>query len=141
MSYLEMVKKQLLVDESLKTKLYRDTVGKLTIGVGRNIEDVGVSVDEALFMLDNDIAAAEKLAQRLLGTAFDDLNDVRKAVVINMSFNMGPKFGLFKNTLGFIASKQYDQAATEMGKSLWAKQVGERSDRLIKMMRTGVLPS
>jgi lysozyme len=43
----------------------------------------------------------------------------------------------FENTLALIRSGSYAQAAAEMVKSKWAKQVGKRADRLANMMKTG----
>lgn len=54
---LERLKQDLVRDEGKRLKPYKDTVGKLTIGVGRNLDDVGISESEAMALLDSDIAA------------------------------------------------------------------------------------
>lgn len=48
---LTALKEELIRDEGLRLKPYRDTVGKLTIGVGRNLDDVGITKDEAMHLL------------------------------------------------------------------------------------------
>jgi lysozyme len=137
MGYIDILKPQLRVDEGIRAKPYKDTVGKLTIGVGRNLDDVGVSDDEIDLMLTNDILHAEHAARGVLN-CFDNLSDVRKAVVVNMAFNMGQRvFSTFTNTLKAINEGRYDDAADGMLASHWAQQVGARAKRLADAMRQG----
>src|SRR5687767_6324235 len=88
MSYREIVRAQLMVDEGVRHKPYRCTAGKLTIGVGRNLDDVGLSLDEVNILLANDIHRAEVAAMDVFPN-FLELSDNRKAVLVNMAFNMG----------------------------------------------------
>ncbi len=125
-------------DEGLRLKPYVDTVGKVTIGVGRNLTDVGISEAEALVLLRNDIARATTDA--LTFPWFGSLDPARKAVVVSMIFNMGlPRFRGFANTIRSIEAGDYHDAAKRMLQSLWARQVGKRAERLAATMRTGVL--
>jgi GH24 family phage-related lysozyme (muramidase) len=68
---------------------------------------------------------------------FKDASFTTKTVLINMAFNMGVR-GLFrfKNTLAFIKSNQYEDAARNMKLSLWYSQVGSRAKELVERMRT-----
>lgn len=128
---------QLVRDEELRLKPYRDSVGKLTIGVGRNLDDVGISRDEAMALLANDIAHARaELEQYLPWTG--GLDDVRQSALVNMAFNLGIG-GLvkFHNFLAAIEAKDYKTAAAEMLDSVWAKQVGDRAHRLALQIETG----
>lgn len=129
---------QLHRDEGLRKKPYRDTVGKLTIGVGRNLDDVGLALDEIELMLDNDIKRAEEMMLKSLPWAAG-LDEARKAVLINMCFNLGI-VGLlgFKRTLAAIKRGDYLQASVDMVQSKWAGQVGDRARRLAQQMRDGV---
>lgn len=137
MSHLDIARAQLRVDEGVKSKPYRDTVGKWTIGCGRNLDDVGLSPEEIDFLLDNDINRAEADAKDLFPT-FDLLSDVRKAVLINLSFNIGKvRLAQFKKLRKAVTSEDYEQASVEMLTSLWADQVGQRANRLAKQMRDG----
>lgn len=130
---------QLMSDEGLRLKPYKDTVGKLTIGVGRNLDDVGISQDEAMEMLANDIRRTYSAVTTALPW-FLKLNDARQNVLLNMAFNLGIQGLLgFKHTLDLIQTGHYSDAAEAMLQSKWAKQVGQRAVRLSDQMRKGEL--
>jgi lysozyme len=127
---------QLRVHEGVEAKPYKCTAGYLTIGVGRNIEERGLSDDEIDFLLDNDIAIAEREVRSSFDW-FDDLSDVRQRVVIDMIFNLGmPRFKQFKNMIAAIEAGDWDEASSQMLDSKWARQVGSRATRLSMMMAT-----
>lgn len=128
---------QLMEDEGLRLKPYRDTVGKLTIGIGRNLDDVGISKDEAIQMLRNDIQSVQiQLSQRL--PFWSKLNQVRQDALTNMAFNLGvPKFMNFKNTISYLAKGDYKSASVECLNSTWHKQVGDRAERIAKEIEFG----
>lgn len=128
---------ELTKDEALKLFPYHDSVGKVTIGIGRNLTDVGISREEASYLLDNDInKVIAQLNDKL--PWWITLSENRQRVLVNMCFNMGINDLLaFKNTLAAMKSGDYKAAADGMGKSLWAKQVGERAKRLADMMKDG----
>lgn len=132
------LKRQLERDEDRRTKPYRDTVGKLTIGVGRNLEDVGLRQNEIDFLLKNDIDSVQEAIESKLPWV-KQLDEAREGVLINMGFNMGVDTLLdFVNTLEFIRIGNYDAAAEHMLASKWATQVGKRAKRLAEQMKTGV---
>lgn len=135
--FLNKLLNQLIIDEGYRQHPYRDTKGILTIGVGRNLESDGISKEEAKYLATNNIN--EKYQQLISALPwFTDLDEVRQCVLINMGFNMGvPSLLNFKVTLNFIAHGDYEKASEEMLNSLWAKQVGNRAERLAQMMRTG----
>lgn len=129
--------KQLETDEGRKRRLYKDTVGKLTIGVGRNIEDRGLRDDEIDLMLSNDIDEAVGIARALVSN-FDKLDDVRQEVVANMALNLGmTRLGGFKQFIAALMRFDFQRAATEMMDSKWYEQVGDRGKRLAYAMREG----
>ena len=134
---LDDLKQQLTIHEGLELMPYKCTAGKLTIGVGRNIEDRGITHDEAMYLLENDIMLYSKELQ----TAFpvvDELDDVRRMTLINMAFNLGiSKLSMFKNMWAAIESKKWDEAAAQMLDSKWSRDVGKRSFELAEQMRTG----
>lgn len=137
---MKQLEDMLILHENLKLKPYRCTAGKLTIGVGRNLEQKGISRQEALMMLRNDIAEAQEALARSLPW-FVSLDEVRRCVLIDMAINMGIGGLLaFKTTLGHIEGKRYPEAARQMLQSLWAKQVGTRAVRLSRMMESGKWP-
>lgn len=127
---------QLILHEGMVLKPYRDTVGKLTIGVGRNLDDLGISKDEAKILLKNDISRTMSEANKL--SFFGKLSENRKLVILDMIFNMGFKtFSTFKNTIQLISDGKYTEASKAMLASKWASQVGKRAITLANMMDKG----
>lgn len=118
----------ILIDrEGTEKSAYKDSLGYWTIGHGRLIDarkDAGLSEEEMLYLLKNDIEAARKELSQ-----FDwylSLDSVRQEVFIELVFNMGlPHLLGFITTLKYVKQKDYKQAAIQLGKSLWAKQVHE----------------
>jgi lysozyme len=129
---------QLIQHEGLRVKPYTDTVGKLTIGVGRNLTDKGLSRKECMYLLDNDLD--ECLADLATFAWFRTLDAVRQRVVIDMRFTLGPsRFRGFTATLAAIAAGNYQKASAQMLKSKWAQQVKGRAVTLARMMMTGLV--
>jgi len=123
--------------EGIKLLPYIDTVGKTTIGVGRNLTDIGISNDEAMMLLNNDINKAEiELAHF---TWFTQLDTVRQGVLIELCFNIGLTSLLkFTQTIQAIESKDYNSAAMHLLNSKWASQVGTgRSENMANRLKTG----
>jgi len=114
--------------EKMVLKPYTDTVGKLTIGVGRNLDDNGISEDEALYMLNNDL----KIVSNDLHGIFEDFSDLPYDVQLaltDMMFNLGkPRFSGFKNMIQAIKDKDFKEAARQAKDSKWCKQVGTRCE-------------
>jgi lysozyme len=133
----ERLTEQLIRDEGLRLKPYTDTVGKLTIGVGRNLTDRGITQTEALYLLNNDMDVAD-LDCRALLPWWDPIDPVRQGVLVNMCFNLGAdRFKKFVNTLALVQAHDYERASIQMLQSLWAEQVGDRALRLADQMRSG----
>lgn len=132
----QLLRSQLERHEGLRLKPYRDTVGKLTVGYGRNLDDIGVSRDEADFMLDNDIDMIE--GQLKTVDEYQALDPIRQTVLVNMGFNLG-FYGLmkFKKMWSAIAREDYNEAARQMLDSKWHRQVGSRAQELAEIMRSG----
>jgi lysozyme len=123
--------------EGLRLKPYTDTVGKLTVGFGRNLEDKGLSKKEAAYLLHNDLDDAERECRRAFAW-FDSLDGPRQTVLIEMCLNLGLKRLLgFGQTLKAISEGRYDDAADQMLRSKWAQQVKGRAVTLAGIMRTG----
>jgi lysozyme len=136
-NHRDILRAQLVIDEGLRLKPYKDTVGKLTIGIGRNLDDRGITKDEAYVMLENDITQAEFDAS-VLFPSFARLSDNRKAVLVNMAFNLGrDRLAGFHRLREAVEAGAWEQAAISMSESKWAKQVGNRAIRLIKQMKEG----
>ena len=135
---MNRIKAQLVRHEGLRLKPYRCTAGKLTIGIGRNLEDRGISQKEAYAMLEQDIQDCEHWLIDEIPEVYNKLDEVRQSVLLNMCFNLGIKGLLeFKNTLAFIDAGDWERAANGMLTSKWAKQVGRRAIELSELMRKG----
>jgi len=135
---LTKLEDQLIEHEGLRLDMYRDSVGIRTIGVGRNLEHVGLRTEaEARYLLRSDIVAIRSELERSVPWV-GDLDEVRQRVVMDMAFNLGVA-GLrrFEKTLRLVANGHYGRAAQEMLRSRWADQVGQRAKTLSKMMATG----
>lgn len=131
------LKDRIKLHEGFRSKVYQDTVGKWTIGYGRNVEDVGLSEGEADILLENDIAAAVKGAQAIF-VNFDRLSFPRQEVLVEMVFNLGAAgLSKFHLMIGAVEVEQFDRAADEMLDSKWATQVGMRAKELADIMRNG----
>jgi lysozyme len=131
MNIFDLIKRH----EGVRLKPYKDSAGKLTIGVGRNLEDLGISSAEADTLLLNDILRIKVQAYDSFSW-FKDLSKVRKDVVLSMIFNLGLHgFMEFRKTISAITRKDFELASKEMMNSEWAAQVGPRAYELSEMMR------
>jgi lysozyme len=139
---LDQIARQLIRDEGSKVRdgrhmPYLDTVGKWTLGYGRNITDCGISEDEARLLLENDIVGC---IGELVATFpwFAKLDDARQAAMVNLCFNLGlSKLRTFHRTLDAMRSGDYESAAYALLQSKYATQVGARAKRVSEQIRTG----
>lgn len=140
---------QLRRDEGYRSKPYFDCCskpfrqctcdpqGKLTIGIGRNLEDTDLTLAEAEYLLDNDIArSSAAVLTHLPWTA--RIDEIRRWALVNMAFNLGIK-GLktFARALAAMEAGEWHRAAPEMLDSKWHAQTGIRAERLAEQIRTG----
>jgi lysozyme len=122
--------------EGRRLKPYLCTADKLTIGYGRNLDDNGISEDEALYLLQNDIDAC--YSELNVFNWFQELDQVRQEALVSMLFNLGlPRFLSFKKMIARLIDKEYSQAAEEIINSLYAKQVGDRANEIAYMIERG----
>ena len=130
------IKEQLILHEGLELKAYECPSGYTTVGVGRNLDTKGISEDEAMILLDNDISEIKQQLENY--DWYKQLDDIRKKVIIDMVFNLGLSgFLKFENTIQCLKDEEYIAAGNEMRNSRWFHQVGQRAERLIEMMQTG----
>ena len=125
--------------EGLRLKPYVDTVGKLTIGWGRNLSDRGISYDEARLLFDDDVSIATAEARANFDW-FDTLSPVRQDFIVCMVFNLGvPRLRFFRRMLDAIERQDWVSAGVELLDSAWSRQVGpHRSEAMRKAIVDGV---
>jgi len=143
---------QLIRHEGLRLKPYHCPAGRLTIGVGRNLEDKGITENEAVMLLENDVQeciadlkdifqddsepidAPDTTADK--ENRFDLLPESTQRVLVDMRFNLGYQgFRKFKKMIKAVKQQDFHTAAREMKDSRWYHQVGERAKRLTEMMQ------
>lgn len=144
--------------EGVEPKVYIDTAGHPTVGVGFNLDRNGASADLAAVganyaavragtesltteqidaLLKKDIENAVSDAQSAVSN-FDSLTPARQFVVVDMVFNLGiGGFQGFTNTIAAIEGGNYEQAGNDMQQSHWYGQVGDRAVQDIAMMKSG----
>ena len=138
---IEKLTAQLRRDEGTRATAYTDSMGWLTIGVGRLIDSrkpgAGLRPDEIDYLLRNDINDRVAALTKSLPW-FDRMDEARRGVLINMAFQLGTAGLLgFKSTLALVGAGKYSEAAEQMLKSRWADQTPARAKRLAEQMKTG----
>ena len=150
--------KKLIAAEGLRLQVYKDTLGIDTIGIGRNLEDRGITKEEladldiptiehvyeygiteadAVYLAENDVQIVEEELVRA-HPCVDRLDSVRQLILIDMAFNMGvPRLCKFKKMWAAVECSDYPTAAKEMLDSRWAKQVKGRANKLANAMHNG----
>lgn len=128
--------KQLQIEEGVRLKLYPDSKGILSIGVGRNIQANGIRPDEAELMLANDIAASVTFLSQYAW--YTKLSDVRRAAIIDMSFMGVDRLLHFVLMIAALDAGNYAEARAQVVNSQWFKDVGPtRGNRVADMIASG----
>ena len=149
---------KLVVAEGLRLQVYKDTLGIDTIGIGRHLEDRGISKEEldwmdipsidhvyewgiteadAVYLATNDVQIVEEELVRA-HPCVDRLDSVRQLILIDMAFNMGvPRLCKFKKMWAAVEAEDFPTAAKEMLDSRWAKQVKGRATKSANAMHNG----
>lgn len=141
-------------DEGFRSEVYVDTTGHDTIGYGtklplndlessclpegQDIREDGVNKEQAECMLKKELRQKARDTRREFEHIWDELNQPRKDVLINMAYNLGV-YGLtrFKKMIGALERGDYEAAADEMLDSQWHDQTKRRAERLARQMRMG----
>ena len=154
----DLLMEKLIAHEGLRLQVYKDSLGIATIGIGRNLEDRGITPEElewmdipnmaivhtmgiteadAMYLAQNDVQIVEEELLRS-HPCVENLDAVRQLVLVDMAFNMGvPRLGKFKKMWAAIHENNFEEAAKEMLDSRWANQVKSRSTKLPHAMHTG----
>jgi lysozyme len=132
---VEGLRKDLIAEEGIRLKPYLCPAGKLTLGVGRNLDDVGITEDEAMMMLDNDIERVKGQLAKALPWLETKPQGVQRAIA-NMAFQMGLGGVLkFQKMLAALQARDYNAARREALDSAWAKQTPQRAGRVTDLFK------
>ena len=141
---MDRLLKSVKAHEGYRNKVYLDSLGKRTVGVGHLcvedfwVDDREYSEDMLMNILKNDLKSAIEGAERLCSKC-PDLDDLAKETIIEMVFQLGETgVSKFRNMWKALESNppQYDVAATEMLDSRWAKQTPNRAKEMSDHMRS-----
>ena len=133
---MEKMREQLVKHEGLRLMPYRCTSDKLTIGVGRNLDDRGISEETAMQMLDEDINIVLSELQKAV-PGFSDFDKIIQESLVDLAFNMGtPTLLKFKATLAALKGQHMCIASRELLDSRYARQVGQRAQTIADNIRS-----
>jgi lysozyme len=137
MSVVDLAVSRLRVAEGFRAHVYRDTVGKQTIGYGFNV-DSGISEYAAEALL---VAQTEERETELKEYWWAvGLDDVRMSVIVEIAFNSGISSLLhFPKMLAAVGAKDWETAKAELLDSDAARQLPGRYAKLAEIMLTGAV--
>lgn len=136
MSFDSELKALLRKHEGWRNKPYIDTVGKMTIGCGRNLSDRGLDDSEIMFLLEKDIVIT--MADLLsIFPNFMDFSDRRRMALISLAFIGKERLLTFKKMIQAIKGGDWHKAADEVIDSKYAAQVGHRAVEIASMLTEG----
>jgi lysozyme len=149
---LDLAKEIIAKEEGFRAAPYLCSEFYVTIGYGTKLHDTP-GMDPNGFCLRVDKTAARALLNNHLrkdlqhierdsffAEVFEGLNDVRKAVVLSMCYQLG-FFSVrkFRKTIAYLAAGEYEAASVEMLDSRWYRQTKSRALRHSEMIKTGKL--
>lgn len=134
---ISLLREQLKLHEGYRQFPYKCTAGKLTIGYGHNLDDVGLNEALSTIVLDADISTAiNELLSIFPG--FSDFKDLRQVALVDMMFNLGSfRFRKFKKMIAAIEEGNWKLAAEEAKNSRWYMQVGRRARTVVRQLEEG----
>ncbi|MBI3334834.1 hypothetical protein HYZ97_05080 [Candidatus Pacearchaeota archaeon] len=152
--------KRMIQHEGYRTKVYKDSEGIPTIGIGFNLSRKDapfymqkIGADHQRIMEGKqelterqvtDLYLMEKsnvhTSAKRMFPDFDTHPVVVQEVVFEMIYNLGARgFGKFEKTVAAIKRRDYETAAQEMQNSKWYAQVGNRSKTLVQQMKSAAV--
>ncbi len=133
---IDNLRADLIRDEGVRLKPYTDTAGKLTIGVGHNLTDNGISQSICDGLLGSDIEGVLSELD-IHASWWRTMPASAQRGLANMQFNLGwSRLSQFHNMLAALKVGEYKAAASAALDSAWATQVGERANRIAALFRS-----
>ena len=140
----EELKEEIRKHEGFRAVVYKDSLGKRTVGWGHLCvedhweDDKEYSEDYLKEIFDKDFDNALKNAESLIGER--SINHIAKQVIIEMVFQLGiGGVGKFKKMWEALDKEDYNEASLQMLDSRWAKQTPARCGKLSSKMKTSAL--
>jgi lysozyme len=132
----QSLKKRIEKHEGRRAKPYKDTLGNMTGGVGRNLEAIPFSQDEMDLMFENDFKRAVRGAESF--PEYRSLSEARQGVILELCFWIGPG-GLrkFVRMWAAIRTHRWEKAKKELLDSKLHSQVPGRTEMLANVLLTG----
>lgn len=148
------IQKFIIKNEGYKNRVYNDSRGIPTVGIGFNllrpdarkiIEENGLNYENVL--KGDTILTDEQIKNIFISCIKIAYADVKKYIpnydslpkniklgLIDLSFNLGyNRLSKFEKTKNHILAKNFKNAAKELESSKWASQVGNRAKRVINL--------
>lgn len=122
--------------EGFRSLAYECPAGKLTVGYGKNIEDLpGLTEEQASVILQMDLVIAAKEVDSF---APKDIGPNRRAALTAMVFQLGmPTVMKFKKMLAALEQGNWLEAADQALDSRWARQTPSRAEWVAEIFKTG----
>ena len=118
---------------------YKCTAGATTVGYGRNLDSRGISEDDALYLLNNDIRDCTADLLSIFPDQFESFPENIKMVLIDMRFQLGSGgFRKFKKMIRAVKRNDPGEMIRQMKDSRWYRQVPGRAEDLIRMIEVFV---
>lgn len=127
---------QIKKHEGFRSKPYKCIAGKTTIGWGRNLDDVGISKEEAEILLNNDISRAHASVEKIFVDPNIIFHGESYIALVDMMFNLGEtRFRGFKKMIKAIEDGDWEEAANQAKDSKWYNQVGKRGKTIVEQLK------
>lgn len=115
-------------------------IGTLTAGIGRNLQTNGLTMEESIYLLNNDINTCDKQLTANL-PFYLNLDDVRQCALIDLCFNLGIDELMKFEMLDALKENNYQEAVTRLQKTLWGRKAPvERRNDVYQMILYGTWP-
>jgi len=124
---MDKIKEMLVKHEGLVCHVYDDSLGYKTIGVGRCLDKNGISEDEAMYLLDNDIKRViESLDKHW--HVWRSFPEKAQMVCVDCTFQMGiTGWMAFRHTRALMEMECWIEASEEILRSKYANQTPNRA--------------
>ena len=128
------IEEMLIKNEGMMCNLYKCKSDKHTIGVGRNLTDNGISEEESIYLLKNDIKRVYANLDKHW-PVWRSFPYKAQKVCIDLTFNLGINgFMNFRRTRALMEMGMWLQASEELLDSKYTLQVGDRAYRNSAML-------